>query len=192
MAAEPPAAWAPGLGLVERDLDRGDAGGVHQRSGGRPIDAGRDAGGAEEHDAVAGLPTLFQAPDPGRIEPDDCRQPAGAIQVDPLIGHAQMAFDDPPTDRLDIDDAGEAAEVPPAPFAEIRFQRGHGLGMHDPVVEGAPRRRQPKNAAPGDPPVDQRQSLKGAASSGIQAPGVSVPGRLVRSARPPAPMPRRL
>src|SRR6185312_5908057 len=99
----------------------------------------RHAGGAEEDDAVAGSPLLLQAPDAGPVEFDDGRQPAVAVQIDPLIGHPQMAFDDPPADRLDIDDAGEALQMSPAPFAEIRFQRGHGLGMHDPVVEGAGR-----------------------------------------------------
>ena len=51
--------------------------------------------GAEQHDAVAVPPVVVGVvPDPFGVEPDQRLGPAGAVEVRPLVGEAQVDLDD--------------------------------------------------------------------------------------------------
>src|SRR6185437_16219036 len=116
--------------VVEGDLNRRHVGDGEQVADPRAIDLPVDPMGAEEHDAVADAALLAELPDAVGVELDHGGKPALAVEVEPLLGHAQMAFDDAAADRLDIDDAGEAAESAAEPFAEISFEHRLRLGMN--------------------------------------------------------------
>src|SRR5436190_16318681 len=92
---------------------------------------------AEEHDGIAVATSSFLGKVPVLlgIEPDQCFDPALAIEIGPLIGEAQMRIDDAATDRLDIEHAGIAAQMLAGPGADIVFEPGTRMGMNDPIVE---------------------------------------------------------
>src|SRR6185369_6031770 len=79
--------------VVEGDLDRGDLGDLEEPADDRAVDSPIDAVSAEQHHAVSGAAFLAEPPDALRVEPDDGGKPALAVEVEPLLGHAQMALD---------------------------------------------------------------------------------------------------
>jgi len=96
------------LVLVERDLHAGDA-----RHGAHRIDqtSGRVAVArtmrAEQHHTVAvGTIGVGVLPRAGDVQPHHRLDPAGTIQIRPLIGEAQMRLDDAPADGFEIRHAG--------------------------------------------------------------------------------------
>ena len=92
----------------------------------------------EQHDAVAGAAIgIVEPPLLRRIEPDQCLDPAFAVEIGPLIGEAQMDLDDASADGFEIDHAGVAREMTAAPRAAPVLDRGHGVRVHFPVIEGA-------------------------------------------------------
>src|SRR5271167_4739022 len=82
------------------------------------------------------------------IELDHGVEPAGPVDVEPLLGHPQMAFDDAAADGLDIRNAGETLEASPRPIADIPLEHGIRRGMHGPIVEGAFGSRLPGRMTP--------------------------------------------
>src|SRR5579884_1910011 len=120
---------------VERDLDAGDAG-VRPQGGSRVgIDRVARPVPREEDDAVARPPPVGVPPSAARVQLDDRIEPPGAVQVGPLLGHPQVALDDRPTDRLDVDDPREPAQVRADPPREVRLERRTARREHGPVVE---------------------------------------------------------
>ena len=71
------------------------------------------------------------------IEPHQRIDPAGAVEVGPLVGEPQVHLDDRPPIDLEVDHAGVAGEMPRDPGAAPCLDLGIVLGVHDPVVEHA-------------------------------------------------------
>ena len=117
-----------GLVLVERDLHARYAGPradlVDRRRGMAVVRPVR----AEQHDAVAVAPVVVvEAPAPVAVQLDDGLDPARAVEVDPLVGEAQVALDDAAADRLEVQRARVSAEVRRAsrrPSERSRSARG--------------------------------------------------------------------
>jgi hypothetical protein len=93
----------------------------------------------EQHDAVAGLPPrIVERPHAVPVEAHESFDPGiAAVEIGPLVGEAQVRLDDPAADRLEIDHAGAAREVPGAPGTAPRLDRRLGRGAHFPIVERA-------------------------------------------------------
>src|SRR4029078_951844 len=89
--------------------------------------------------AIATLSFLGEMPAFLGIKPNERLGPALAIEVGPLVGKTQMRFDDAPTEGLDIEHAGVAAEVPAHPCADIVLQHRAACAVDDPIVEHAVR-----------------------------------------------------
>src|SRR5262249_13167120 len=93
---------------------------------------------AEQHHAISVAPVrIGEVPLPLVIEAHDRLDPAGAIEVGPLVAHAQMHFDDAAADALDVNDAGIASQMAADPCAAIVLDAGFPSGMHRPIVECA-------------------------------------------------------
>ena len=113
------------------------------------VDGVGDAVGPEQHDAVAGAAILVgEVPDAFGIESDDRLDPAGAVEIGPLIAEAQMAFDDAAANGLEIDHPGIALEISAEPVAAIGLKGGTRLGVNGPVVESAALERDAGRVAP--------------------------------------------
>ena len=92
----------------------------------------------EQHDAVSGAPCrIVEPPFARRIETDDRLHPTSAIEIGPLIGEAQMHFDDAAADGLEVEQPGVALEMLATPGAAPVLDRGCWHCMHFPVVESA-------------------------------------------------------
>src|SRR6266511_281595 len=90
----------------------------------------------EQHHAVSVTPVrIGEVPSPLVIEAHECLDPAGAVEVRPLIAHAQVHFDDTAADGLGVDDAGIALEMPADPRAAIVLDGTIACGVHRPMVE---------------------------------------------------------
>src|SRR5579871_1371839 len=63
-------------------------------------------------------------------------EPAGPVQIRPLVREAQMQLDDAPADRLDVDHAGVIAQMAANPLRAIALERRSGARLDDPVIEG--------------------------------------------------------
>src|ERR1700730_15880432 len=129
--------------LVESDLHAGDAGRaldrVNQRQRRMPVAA---AVRSEQHDAVTlAAVVVVKIPLAVFIKPDQRIDPAGAIEIGPLVGAAQMRLDDRAADGFEIEHAGVTGEIFLRPGAAAGLDIGVGLGMHGPVIEGALARR---------------------------------------------------
>src|SRR5258707_2508950 len=127
------------LVLVKRDLHARDPGQVphlrHER--GRRMAIARTVR-PEQHDAVSVARVLIgEAPAPLLVEAHERIDPAGPIEVRPLIAHAQMHLDHATADGLGVEDAGVALEMPADPRAAIRLDAGIVRGVHGPMIEGA-------------------------------------------------------
>src|ERR1044072_9890272 len=77
-----------------------------------------------------------KVPSPLVIKTHERLDPARAIEVGPLVAHAQMGFDDASADRLGIEDAGIALEMPADPRSTIVLDPALALRLHRPMVEG--------------------------------------------------------
>src|SRR5262249_32104772 len=78
-----------------------------------------------------------EVPSPLLVEAHERIDPAGPIEVRPLIAHAQMRLDHATADGLGVEDAGVALEMPADPRAAIRFDAGIARAVHGPMIEGA-------------------------------------------------------
>src|SRR5262245_40797984 len=112
----------------------------------------------EQHHAVSVSPILIgEVPSPLLVEAHERIDPAGPVEVRPLIGHAQMHLDHATADGLGVEDAGVALEMRPDPRATIRFDAGVVRGVHGPMIEGAfPARLSGRVAPPARLAVDNR------------------------------------
>jgi len=91
----------------------------------------------EQHDAVAGAAMrIVKAPFAVPVEADQRLHPGiAAIEVGPLVGKAQMHFDDACADRLEVDHAGVSGEMLAAPCIAPLFDGWMGAGLDFPVIE---------------------------------------------------------
>src|SRR6266481_1995384 len=127
------------LVLVKRDLHARDTGQAphlrHER--GRRMAIARTVR-PEQHDAVSVAPvSIGEVPAPLLVEAYERIDPAGPIEVRPLIAHAQMHLDHATADGLGVEDGGVALEMLADPRAAIRLDAGIVRGMHGPMIEGA-------------------------------------------------------
>ena len=127
------------LVVAERDLDTGDLRIlIDQLADSRAVDFVACAMRAKQNDAITGAPVfVFEAPDTFAVQRDNGFDPACAIEIGPLIGKPQMAFDDLAADRLEIDHAGIASEVLAKPSTAVGVDLRPRLAMNRPVVEHA-------------------------------------------------------
>ena len=92
----------------------------------------------EQHDAVSGAPRrIVEPPLARRIETDDGLHPTRTVEIGPLIGEAQMHFDDAAADGLEVEQPGVALEMLPTPGTAPVLDRGCWHCMHFPIVESA-------------------------------------------------------
>jgi len=92
----------------------------------------------EQHHAVSVAAVgIGELPSPLVIETHERLDPAGAIEVGPLVAHAQMHFDDASADGLGIEDAGVALEMAGESTCRNspRWPPSRP-GVHRPMVEG--------------------------------------------------------
>src|SRR5580692_10390554 len=99
--------------LMEGDLHAGDAGRaldrIDQRLRRMTVAA---AVRSEQHDAVTlAAVVVVKIPVAILIEADQRVDPAGAVEIGPLVGEAQMRLDDRAADGFDIEHAGIAGEI---------------------------------------------------------------------------------
>src|SRR5712692_5663690 len=105
-------------------------GDLNARDAGTPANlfdgAGRDrvhrAVGPEQDDAVSAPRPVSESPDPVRVEVHHALKPAGSVEVNPLLGHAQVTLDDLPANRLEVHDPGTPRQVPPDPPPHVPLQ----------------------------------------------------------------------
>src|SRR4029079_947828 len=71
------------------------------------------------------------------VEAHERIHPSGAIEVRPLVAHAQMHLDHTAADGLGVEDAGIAREVPANPRAAVVLDLGVVRGVDGPIVESA-------------------------------------------------------
>src|SRR5262245_62052723 len=127
------------LVLVKRDLYARNAGHLPHLCGerSRRVAIAR-AMRPEQHHAVSVAPVVIgEVPSPLLIEAHARIDPAGPIEVRPLIAHAQMHLDHATADRLGVEDAGIALEMPADPRAAILLDAAIARGVHGPMIEGA-------------------------------------------------------
>src|SRR5580692_9951795 len=122
--------------FVEGDLHAGDAGyaldRVNQRLRRMPVAA---AVRSEQHDAVTfAAVVVVKIPVVVFIEADQRIDPAGTVEIGPLVGEAQMRLDDGAADGFEIEHAGKAGEMFLRPGAATALNLGVRLGMYGPVV----------------------------------------------------------
>src|SRR5262245_13454153 len=92
----------------------------------------------EQHHAIAVAAVgIGERPLALLMEPYHRRDPAGAVEVRPLIAHAQMHLDHATADGLGVEDAGEARKMLSDPGTDTVLDRGIVRGVHRPVLEGA-------------------------------------------------------
>src|SRR5215467_9138304 len=75
------------------------------------------------------------------IKLDQRVHPSGAVKIRPLVGKAQMRFDDRAADRLQIEHASIAGKIFLDPLPARLFDAGVRFGVNDPMVEGPLARR---------------------------------------------------
>src|SRR5262249_14979163 len=127
------------LVLVKRDLHARNAGYLPHLCGERfrRVAIARAMRPEQPH-ALSLAPVLVgEVPSPLLAETHERIDPAGAIEVRPLIAHAQMHLDHAAADGLGVEDAGIALEMPTDPRAAIILDAGIVRGVHGPIVEGA-------------------------------------------------------
>src|SRR6266568_115633 len=127
------------LVLVKRDLHARNAGHLPHLCGerSRRVAIAR-AMRPEQHHAVSVAPVVIgEVPSPLPVEAHERVDPAGAIEVRPLIAHAQMHLDHATADGLGVEDAGIALEMPSDPRAAIILDAAIARGVHGPMIEGA-------------------------------------------------------
>src|SRR5439155_3217355 len=91
---------------------------------------------SEEDHAVPGPTNIIRiVPRSLRIQVDDALDPPWSIEINPLVAHAQVAFDDGPPDRLEIDNPGVAFQVAAQPPSAVGLYLRSGLRQHGPVIE---------------------------------------------------------
>src|SRR5262245_65675662 len=126
------------LVLVKRDLHARNAGHLPHLCGERfrRVAVAR-AMRPEQHHAVSVAAVLIgEVPSPLLVETHERIDPADAIEVRPLIAHAQMHLDHAAADGLGVEDAGIALEMAADPRAAIILDAGIVRGVHGPNVEG--------------------------------------------------------
>src|SRR5262249_58799876 len=88
------------------------------------------------------------------IKLDQRLYPSWSVEVRPLVGKAQMGFDDRAADRLQIEHAAIAEKIFLDPAAGSLLDIGIGLSMDDPIIKPALTRR-----LSGDVPPPARRAL---------------------------------
>ena len=111
----------------------------HQRCGGVSVLA--PVGTKERQAVTVRAPRLLQLPCAMLVQPHHRLQPAGVIEVRPLIREAQVCIDDAAADGLEVHHAGIRADVPRQPVSEIRIEVRPRGRLDGPVIEGALTRR---------------------------------------------------
>src|SRR5260370_16470260 len=109
-----------------------------------------------QHDAVAGAAMrIVKAPFAVPVEADQRLHPGiAAIEVGPLVGKAQMHFDDACADRLEVDHAGVSGEMLAAPRIAPLFDGWMGAGLDFQSIEGPfPPATPPSWSPPPRPPA---------------------------------------
>src|SRR3984893_7599595 len=97
---------------------------------------------SEQHDAVTlAAVVVVEIPVAILIESDQRIDPAGTVQIGPLVGEAQMRLDDGAADGFEVEHAGRLGEVFLRPGGTPGLDVAVRLGMHSPVVERALARR---------------------------------------------------
>src|SRR6516164_9250461 len=92
--------------------------------------------GHEQHHAVAGASRrIVELPSSFGIKADEGRDPSIAVEIGPLVGEAQMGFDDASVDGLQIEHAGVALEVSATPLPTPFLDDRRGLGADFPGIE---------------------------------------------------------
>src|SRR5207248_6618658 len=136
--------------VPERDLNAGNLGILIDQ----PVDPGAvdfvaRAMLGKQDDTVTGAPIrILKTPDSVAVERDDGFDPALAINIRPLIGEPEVAFDDFAADGLEINNSGVAIEFPAEPSAAIRLDLCPRLAMNRPIVERAGLEALPGSMAP--------------------------------------------
>src|SRR5580704_6204272 len=93
---------------------------------------------SEQHDAVTlAAVVVVKIPVVVFIKADQRIDPAGTVEIGPLVGEAQMRLDDGAADGLEIEHASKAGEMFLRPGATSGLDVGVRLGMHGPIVERA-------------------------------------------------------
>src|SRR5262249_18575181 len=173
------------LVLVKRDLHARNAGHLPHLCGerSRGVAIAR-AVRPEQHHAVSVAPVVIgKIPSPLMVEAHERVDPAGAVEVRPLIAHAQMHLDHATADGLGVEDADVALEMPADPRAAIRFDAGIVRGVHGPMIEGAfPAGLSGRVAPPARLAVDDRNVRTDMAAFQERHP--HVPGREARLVLP--------
>src|ERR1700730_7805539 len=91
---------------------------------------------SEQHDAVTlAAVVVVEIPVAILIESDQRTDPAGTVQIGPLVGEAQMRLDDGAADGFEIEHAGIAGEIFSHPATATGLDLGVRFGMHGPVIE---------------------------------------------------------
>ena len=138
--------------VPKRDLNAGDLGILmDQLVDPGAVDFVAHAMRGKQDDAVTGAPIrILKTPDSVAVERDDGFDPALAINIRPLIGEPEVAFDDFAADGLEINNSGVAIEFPAEPSAAIGFDLWSRLGMNRPIVERAGLERLAGSMSPPD------------------------------------------
>src|SRR5579885_2717736 len=104
---------------------------------------------SKQYDAEAFAPIgIGEIPGALFIEARHGLDPTGPVEIGPLVGKAQVRFDDGAANRFQIEHAAVADEVPPHPATAITFKLGVACGVHGPVVEGAAAGRLSRDVTP--------------------------------------------
>ena len=112
----------------------------------------------EEYDAEAGPSfAIREVPLAVPVELHQRIDPAPTVEIGPLIGEAQMHFDDASADRLEVGHAAVTGQMAPAPVAVPGFDIRLRLRADLPVIERTVAGRDaPRVAPPARQAVDQR------------------------------------
>src|ERR1039457_4896490 len=90
---------------------------------------------AEQHNAVAFTRGRGELPNAFVIQANHGGEPAGTVQVLPLLRHAQMTLENTATDRLEIHDPRESFQMIAYPVAQIAFEYRVGGSANGPIIK---------------------------------------------------------
>ena len=103
----------------------------------------------EEHDAVAGTSRrIIELPLAFGVEANEGLDPAWTVEIGPLIGEAQMRLDDAAANGLEVQHAGVALEMLPAPCTAPFLDSGLGFARTSQQSNVPPPLATPAGVAP--------------------------------------------